>query len=61
VLIFPVIPLQFGRKNHSMGADFRGLKDTPKRYEKSPRKTTFICDYLREKTQLVVDTWRGLR
>jgi hypothetical protein len=44
-----------------MGADFRGLKDTPKRYEKSPRKTTFICDYLREKTQLVVDTWRGLR
>ena len=40
-LILPVIPLQFGRENHSIGTDFRGLKDTQKRYEKGPRKTTF--------------------
>jgi hypothetical protein len=56
VLILPVIPLQTGLENRSTATDFRGLKDMEKGYEKRPRETTFICDYLSEKTQLVVET-----
>jgi hypothetical protein len=61
VLILPVNPLQIGRDNRSTGTDFCGLKDTEKGYEKSAWKTTFICDYLGEKTQLVVDIRLRLR